>query len=724
VQYTDRDAIADPSTSVRAISREYHSMPSGSQRGCAIRLAPANRPAERRVILGSVAAPPAAKRVDELRKLIARHDHLYYALDRPEASDADYDALTRELRELEARHPELVTLDSPTQRVSGQVSDAFATVEHLAPMLSLENATSEADLREFEARIKRALPGADFSYVCEPKVDGLGIALLYENGAFTRGATRGDGRLGEDVTPNLRTLRSIPLRLGGPLAGCRRVEVRGEVYMSHAAFERLNRELETHGEAPFANPRNAAAGAVRQKDPGVTAKRDLRIFVYQLSYADPFPFETQSEVLAALKDSGLATNPRSNPCASLDDVWRYCQELESERDRLGYGADGGVVKVDSLADQRRLGSTAHHPRWAIAYKFPAQHATTRILAIDINVGRTGALTPTARLEPVKIAGATISRATLHNADEIERLDVRVGDAVVVERAGDVIPHIVKVLDDRRPPHTPRFVFPGRCPVCGSSASRPEGEVVVRCTNPACPAQIKESLLHFGSRGAMDIEHLGEAVVEQLVERGLVHDFADLYRLTVPQLAELERLAEKSATNLVNAIAQSRSRGLARVLYALGIRFVGERAARLLAEHFGSADRVAGATVEEISEIHGIGPRIAQSMRLFFDQPANQKALERLREVGLALEEASRPVGPKPLTGKTFVLTGTLEGMSRDEAKARIGRLGGRVSSSVSRKTDYVIAGADAGSKLEDAKRLGVTVLDEPAFVALTRRDTA
>jgi DNA ligase (NAD+) len=667
-----------------------------------------------------VTAPAAARqRVDELRRLIARHDHLYYAVDRPEVSDAEYDALMRELRELEAAHPELVTPDSPTQRVSGQVSDLFATVEHRAPMLSLDNATSETDLREFEARLKRALPGVPYTYVAEPKVDGLGVALLYENGQFTRGATRGDGRFGEDVTPNLRTIRSIPLRLAGRLAACRSVEVRGEVYMSHAAFERLNRELETQGAAPFSNPRNAAAGAVRQKDPGVTAKRDLRVFLYQLSHAEPFPFEAHSDVLAALRESGLATNPRSQACASLDEVWEYCQALEAERDRLGYDADGAVVKVDSLGQQRRLGATAHHPRWAIAYKFPPQHGTTRIVAIDINVGRTGALTPTARLEPVRIAGATISRATLHNADEIERLDVRVGDTVIVERAGDVIPHIVTVLLDRRPPDSARFVFPDRCPVCGSTASRPEGEVVVRCTNAACPAQLKESLLHFGSRGSMDIEHLGEAVVEQLVERGMVRDFADLYRLEAAQLAELERLAEKSASNLVNAIAGSKTRGLARVLDALGIRFVGERAARLLAEHFGSVDRVARATVEEISEIHGIGPRIAESVRLFFDQPANQKVVEHLREVGVVLEEATRPSGPKPLAGKTFVLTGALDRMSRDEAKARIARLGGRVSSSVSRKTDYVVAGAEAGSKLEDARRLGVAVLDEAAFLELT-----
>jgi DNA ligase (NAD+) len=651
--------------------------------------------------------------------LIARHDHLYYALDRPEVTDAEYDALVRELRELESRYPELVTPDSPTQRISGQVAEAFAAVEHAATMLSLDNAVGEPDLREFEARLQRALPGVRFAYVCEPKVDGLGVALLYEGGLLIRGATRGDGRFGEDVTPNLRTIRSIPLRLAGELATSRKVEVRGEVYMSHAAFERLNREIEGQGEAPFANPRNAAAGAVRQKDPGVTARRALDIFVYQLSFVDPLRFETHTGVLEGLRDAGFKTNPRSRRCATMDEVWAVCQALERERGHLGYDADGVVVKVDGLDHQRRLGATAHHPRWAIAYKFPAQQTTTRIVAIDVNVGRTGALTPAARLEPVRIAGATISRATLHNADEIERLDVRVGDTVFVERAGDVIPHIVKVLADRRPPDAPRFVFPDRCPVCGSSASRPEGEVVVRCTNAACPAQLKEALLHFGSRNAMDIEHLGEAVVEQLLERGLVRDFADLYRLTVPEVAELDRLAEKSATNLVSAIAASRGRGLARVLYALGIRFVGERAARLLAEHFGSVDRVSSASVQEISEIHGIGPRIAESVRLFFDQPANQKAVERLREVGVVLEETTRPAGPKPLAGKTFVLTGTLDAMSRDEAKARIARLGGRVTSTVSRKTDYVVAGAEAGSKLDDAKRLGVAVLDEAAFLDLT-----
>ncbi|HZS33731.1 MAG TPA: NAD-dependent DNA ligase LigA [Methylomirabilota bacterium] len=665
------------------------------------------------------APAPARDRVEELRRLIARHDHLYYVLDRPELPDAEYDALVRELRELEARYPELVTPDSPTQRVSGQLAEGFAPVEHLAAMLSLDNALGRADLEEFQARLRRALPGAEFAYVCEPKVDGLGVALLYEDGRFVRGATRGDGRFGEDVTANLRTIRSIPLRLSGPLAESRRLEVRGEVYMSHADFERLNQALEASGESPFANPRNAAAGSVRQKDPAVTARRALRLFVYQLSYAEPFPAETHAGVLAALDAGGFPTNPRARRCESLDAVWEYCQALEAARDRLGYDADGVVVKVDDLRQQRRLGSTAHHPRWAIAYKFPAQHATTVVRDILVNVGRTGALTPAARLDPVRIAGATISRATLHNFDEIERLDVRVGDTVVVERAGDVIPHIVQVLVDRRPPGTPRYVVPERCPVCGSTASRPAGEVVVRCTNAACPAQIKEALLHFGSRGAMDIEHLGEAVVEQLLARGLVRDFADLYRLQVPQLAELDRLAEKSATNLVNAIAASRGRGLARVLYALGIRYVGERAARLLAEHFGSIDRLAGASIEAISEVHGIGPRIAEAVRLFFDQPANQKTIARLREVGVVLEERERPHGSRPLAGKTFVLTGALDAMSRDEAKARIARLGGRVTSSVSRKTDYVVAGADPGTKLDDARRLGVTVLDEAGFLELT-----
>ena len=668
-------------------------------------------------------APPAARgRADELRRLIAHHDRLYYLEDRPELSDTEYDALVRELRELERRYPELVTPDSPTQRVSGEASALFAPVVHKVPMLSLENATSPADLEQFAARLGRALPGATFAYVCEPKVDGLGVALLYERGRLVRGATRGDGRVGEDITPNLRTIRSVPPELAGRLADCGSLEVRGEVFMRREDFRRLNQELEASGQAAFANPRNAAAGSVRQKDPAVTARRPLDIVVYQVSHAEPPPGGTHWETLAALSEAGLATSPESRRCRSMDEAVATCRALEARREALPYEADGVVVKVDSLSQQRQLGATGHHPRWAIAYKFAAQQALTRIRAIRINVGRTGALTPSAELDPVPIAGATISRATLHNADEIARLDVRVGDTVLIERAGDVIPHVVRVVTERRPPGTEPFAFPRACPVCGAAAVRLEGEVVVRCSNAACPARLKEALFHFGSRGAMDIEHLGEAVIEQLVDRGLVRDFADLYRLTVPSLVELERLADKSATNLVAAIRGSRRRGLARLLAALGIRYVGDRASRVLAEHFGTMERLRAASEEEIGQIHGIGPRIAQSVRLFLDEPANQRVIDHLREVGVAMEETGAPTGPRPLAGKTFVLTGTLERLSRDEARAAVARLGGRVTAAVSRKTDFVVVGKEPGSKAADAERLGVPRLDEPEFLRMVGRE--
>jgi DNA ligase (NAD+) len=663
----------------------------------------------------------AQERADQLRRLIAHHDYRYYVDDRPEVSDAEYDALLRELRELEARHPELITPDSPTQRVAGQVAEAFAPVEHKVPMLSLDNATSSADLKQFEARLRRALPGVEFAYVCEPKVDGLGVALLYEDGRLARGATRGDGRVGEDVTANLRTIRAIPLVLSGRLAECKMLEVRGEVFMRREDFRRLNDELEAAGQPPFANPRNAAAGSVRQKDPAVTARRPLDIYVYQISHAERLPCATHREVLAALRDAGFKTNPKSRPCATMDEVVATCEALEAERDALPYEADGVVVKVDSLDQQRRLGATGHHPRWAIAYKFAAQQALSRIRAIRINVGRTGALTPSAELDPVRIAGATISRATLHNADEIERLDVREGDTVLIERAGDVIPHVVRVIVEKRPPDAARYVFPTECPVCGTAAGRLEGEVVVRCANAACPARLKEALFHYGSRGAMDIEHLGEAVIEQLVDRERVRDFADLYTLTVDELGALERLAEKSATNLVRAIQASKTRGLARLLYALGIRYVGERAGQLLAEHFGAMERLRAASAAEIGEIYGIGPRIAAAVRLFFDQPANQRVVDRLREVGVVMEQPGAAAGPKPLAGRLFVLTGGFEHLSRDEAKALITRRGGRVTSAVSRKTDYVVVGRDPGSKADDARRLGVKILDEAEFLRLTGR---
>lgn len=662
---------------------------------------------------------PAA-RAEELRSLLHHHNYCYYILDRPEISDAEYDRLLNELKELEAAHPELITPDSPTQRVGGAVAESFPSVRHRVPMLSLDNVFTPDGIREFEARLRRALLGETFTYVCEVKVDGLGVALLYEKGRLVRGATRGDGRLGEDITQNLKTVKTIPLRLRGPLAELEVLEVRGEVYMAHRAFERLNRALEAEGVEPFANPRNAAAGSVRQKDSGITAKRPLDIFVYNVSDAVPDPFTSHWDTMQALHEAGFKINPRSRRCGDIEAVLAAVAELERDRMDLGYDADGVVVKVDSLDQQRRLGFTTHHPRWAVAYKFPAQQATTVIRKIVVSVGRTGALTPTALLDPVEIAGATISRATLHNADEIERLDVREGDTVVVERAGDVIPHILQVIKEKRPRGSSPFAFPMTCPVCGSTAFRPEGEVVSRCTNSTCPARLKEGLLHYGSRRAMDIEHLGEAVVEQLVDRKLVTNFAELYGLSVDQLAELERLAKKSATNLHTAIQGSKGRGLARLLFALGIRYVGENVARILAAEFGSMDNLANASEEQLAGVHGIGPRIAKSVALFFQQPDNRNLIALLKQVGVKMEEES-PAGPKLLLGKTFVLTGGLERMTRDEAKAAIQRLGGRVTSSVSKKTDYVVVGTDPGSKYEDAKRLGVPTLDEKAFQALLTR---
>jgi DNA ligase (NAD+) len=658
-----------------------------------------------------------AVHAEALRERLHHHSYLYYILNRPEISDAEYDRLFNELKALEAAHPDLVTPDSPTQRVGGAVAAGFASVRHRVAMLSLDNVYSADEIREFAARLARALPGETFRYVCEPKVDGLGVALLYERGRFVRGATRGDGRLGEDITQNLKTVRTIPLRLRAPLASLELLEVRGEVFMGRDAFDQLNRRLEADEEEPFANPRNAAAGSVRQKDPVVTAGRRLDIFVYGVSDAQPNPCTSHWEAIQALGEAGFKVNPRSRPCPDIDAVIAAVGDLERDRASLGYDADGAVIKADSLDQQARLGSTTHHPRWAVAYKFPAQQAATVVRKIEVSVGRTGALTPTAILEPVDIAGATISRATLHNADEIERLDVREGDTVILERAGDVIPHILDVVADKRPAGAPRFAFPTTCPVCGSAASRPEGEVVARCTNSTCPARLKESLLHYGSRRAMDIEHLGEAAVDQLVDRGLVRDFADLYALGVDQLADLERLAEKSATNLHTAIQGSKSRGLARLLFALGIRYVGENVARILAMEFGSMAKLIGATEDALAAVHGIGPRIAGSVALFLQQEENRRLVAALEAAGVAMEElASR--GPKPLLGKTFVLTGTLGAMTRDEAKEAIQRLGGRVSSSVSKKTSYVVVGADPGSKADDARRFDVPVLDETAFRSL------
>ena len=660
-------------------------------------------------------------RLDELREQINRHNHLYYAEDRPEVSDAEYDRLWRELVALEQAHPELVTPDSPTQRPGGRRAETFTPVEHMVAMLSLDNAMTVEELQEFEARIRRAVPGLTPAYVCEPKIDGLGVALLYERGRFVRGATRGDGRIGEDISQNLRTIKSIPATLSGPLKGARKLEVRGEVYMPREAFARLNAGLEEAGQPVFANPRNAAAGAVRQKDPAVTASRPLAIFLYHVSVLEPPGFRSQWERLEALRQSGFPVNPRSQRAGTLDEVVAYCRTLEAERDALGYDADGVVVKVDDLEHQRRLGATAHHPRWAIAYKFTARQATTRVLGITINVGKSGALTPTAQLEPVELAGVTVSNVSLHNEDEVRRKDVRVGDTVLVERAGDVIPYLVQVVTDKRPPDAVPFTMPTHCPACGGLAARVEGEAVWRCTNTACPAQLKERLFHWGSRRAMDIEGLGEVIIGQLVDRGLVCDFADLYALDVDTLADLERLAKKSAQNLHRAIEASKTRGLTRLLNALGIRMVGERAAQFLAARFGSMERLVAASEADINEIYGIGPQIAQAVTIFLAEPRNRATIERLAAAGVVMAEEGHTEGPRPLEGKTLVLTGGLATLSRDQAKDLVLRLGGRITGSVSKKTDYVIVGEDAGSKVDDAKRLGVATLDEAAFLKLMGR---
>jgi DNA ligase (NAD+) len=674
-------------------------------------------------MLGSAMTTPtdAGARLDELREQITRHNDLYYVEGRPEVSDAEYDRLWRELVALEEAHPELVTPDSPTRRPGGRRAELFAPVEHMVAMLSLDNAMTAEELREFEARVKRALPGATPEYVCEPKIDGLGVALLYERGRFTRGATRGDGRVGEDITQNLRTIKAIPATLRGPLKASRKLEVRGEVYMPREAFARLNAGLEEASLPVFANPRNAAAGAVRQKDPAITATRPLEILLYHVSHLDPPAFDSQWGRLEALQQSGFPVNDRSARCPDLDAVLAYCRRIEQARDTLGYDADGVVVKVDDLEQQRRLGATAHHPRWAMAYKFAARQATTRVVGITINVGKSGALTPTAQLEPVELAGVTVSNVSLHNEDEVRRKDVRVGDTVLIERAGDVIPYLVQVITAKRPPDAPPFAMPTHCPACGGVAFRAEGEAVWRCTNTACPAQLKERLFHWGSRRAMDIEHLGEVVIGQLVDRGMVTDFADLYALEVDVLAGLERMAQKSAQNLHAAVQGSKTRGLTRLLNALGIRMVGERAAQLLAARFGTMERLMAASTVELGEIHGIGPQIAEAVARFFAEPRNRRTIERLAQAGVVMTEEGHTEGPRPLEGKTLVLTGALRSLTRDQARDLILRRGGRVTGSVSKKTSYVVLGEDAGSKADDAKRLGVSTLNEAAFLELVGR---
>jgi DNA ligase (NAD+) len=662
----------------------------------------------------------AAQEIEKLREKIRRHEYLYYVLDRPEISDAEFDRLMQRLQKLEAEHPALVTPDSPTQRVGGQPREGFVKVRHRRPLLSLDNAYSFEELGEFDRRVREGTGRKQLDYVCEHKFDGFSISVLFEGGGYARAVTRGDGREGEDVTPNVKTIRVLPLRVDKAKFKKAKLppdfEVRGEVIMTRKAFEQMNREQEERGQRVFANPRNAAAGSVRVLDPTITARRRLDLFAYAL-FADGRVFQARhSEVLKTLKELGFHVNPYWQKCRGLDEVIRYCQQWEKKREKLSYEIDGIVIKVDETALWEELGATAKAPRWAVAYKYAARQAETLVNKIDVQVGRSGTLTPVAFLEPVPVGGVTVSRSTLHNMDEIERLGVHEGDTVLIERAGEVIPHVLKVVKHGK--REKSFRMPERCPECKSRVHKAEGEVAYRCVNAACPARVKESLLHFAGRSAMKIDGLGGKIVDQLVRKGLVKDFSDLYRLRQDDVVPLERMAEKSASNLLSEIEASKTAGLARLIFALGIRFVGERTAQLLAEHFGSMEELEKASVEELLEVEEVGEKIADSIVEFFTEKANREVLKRLRRAGLQMDERRARPKDARLRGRTFVLTGTLEKWSREEAKELIEALGGKVTGSVSKKTNYVVVGTDPGSKLGRARSLGVETLDEAQFAQL------
>jgi DNA ligase (NAD+) len=650
------------------------------------------------------------ERITQLRDEIRQHEHRYYVLDEPSISDYEFDRLMRELKQLEAENPDLITPDSPSQRVGGEPAKDFPTHRFSRPMLSLENAYNEDELRDWHRRVTQLAGSQSVDYVAELKIDGLSVALLYEDGLLSKGVTRGDGTTGEVVTGNVKTIRSIPLKLHDKAS----VEIRGEIFMSLKAFRQLNDERELAGEPRFANPRNAAAGSLRQLDPGIAARRPLAYYGYSIQPTTP----SQSENLKRIMELGLRVNPHRKLCRSLDEVIDFYRHWENQRDELDYEIDGVVVKVNSVEVQERLGSTSKSPRWAIAVKFPARQATTKLLNIRIQVGRTGALTPVAELEPVQLGGTTIRNATLHNEDEIQRLRVQLNDRVLLERGGDVIPKVVKVVEEA-PDRIP-FHMPDVCPVCGSSVYREEGEAVRRCLSQTCPAKVKESLLHWASRKAMKIDGLGERLVDQLVQKGLVKDVSDLYHLTQSEVENLERMGTKSAENLLREINASRSLEFRRLLFGMGIRHVGERTAQILAREFGSIERLEQASKEELEQVHEVGPKLAESIYEFLKQPANQQLIERLGSAGLPMksDEPVKPKAPQSFAGKTFVLTGTLESMTRDQAAALIEERGGRVSSSVSKKTSFVVAGKDPGSKLDKAREVGVEILDEQRFAAM------
>lgn len=656
------------------------------------------------------------QRIAELNKLLHEYGHAYYVLDKPVVADSVYDQLLHELLALEEANPSLIYPDSPTQRVGGAVVEGFKKVTHDYPMLSLSNAFNEEDLREFDRKVRQAI-GDKFSYVCELKIDGLAISLKYENGVFVQGATRGDGVVGEEITTNLKTIRAIPLRLKEPIT----IEVRGEAYMPKKSFEKLNAQRTENGEELFANPRNAAAGSLRQLDPKIAASRQLSTFIYAIGGdGEAYGIDGHAEMLDYLEGLGFPSNKERQRCSTIEAVLAFIEEWTENRPNLAYEIDGIVIKVDRYAQQDELGYTAKSPRWAIAYKFPAEEVVTTLLDIDLTVGRTGVVTPTAILAPVQVAGTTVQRASLHNEDLIRDKDIRLGDTVIIRKAGDIIPQVVGVLVEQRPEDSVPFVMPKNCPVCDSELIRIEGEVALRCINPACFAQIAESIKYFVSRNAMNIDGLGDKVVEQLLRADLIHDVSDLYHLTVEQLVELERMGEKSATNLVNAIQASKENSMERLLIGLGIRHVGEKAAKIVSEEFGTMEAVMTATEEQLVAIHEIGDKMASSLVEYFSNEDARVVIGRLAEVGVNMTYKGKKievaVGDNPFAGKTIVLTGKLEQLTRNEAKAKIEELGGIVTGSVSKKTDLVIAGAEAGSKLTKAEQLGIEVWNEDSLI--------
>jgi len=657
----------------------------------------------------------ALRKIQKLREEIKHHEKKYYVDNDPQISDYEFDQLVNELEELEKQFPETVTPESPTQRVGEKPVKGFPPVEHRIPMMSMDNCYTEEELRDFEDRIQRFLPGQKIEYVAELKIDGLGISIIYRDGKFTQAVTRGDGLRGDDVTSNVKTIRSLPLAI----EDTREVEVRGEIYLPAGSFKKINKEREKNDEPLFANARNAAAGSIHLLDPRLVASRGLDTFLYYI-FIDGEETESQWKNLMTLKDAGFKINPNPRLCRDLRATISYYKEWTEKRDRLDYDADGIVIKVNSTEQRKALGATAKSPRWAIAYKFPARQATTRISDIVIQVGRTGALTPVAVLEPVKLSGITITRSTLHNEDEVRRKDIRIGDTVLIERSGDVIPQVVAVMKEKRTGKEKKLVWPALCPVCHSATFRPEGEAISRCTNPSCPARIRESILHFASRRAMNIEGLGDALVDQLLEKKLVRKIPDLYSLRYEDVVRLERMGPKSSENLLAEIGNSKQNDLPQLIFALGIRHVGERTARALAERFRDLEALAGASEQQLIEVEDVGPKVAESIAFFFEQPENRDLIQKLKEAGLNFRLKAERRSSTPLEGQTFVLTGTLSALTREEASEAIETLGGKVASAVSSKTTYLVVGKEPGSKLEKARKLGVKTLEENEFLELVK----